>query len=348
MQHRSRVGIKDVARHLNMSISTVSRALNDRPDASHATRERVQKAAAELGYFANHFGKSLRSGVAGSVGFVIQTSHSSAGQGDTFFMGVFDGLQTVLGRHQLDLIALLCPSTDDPDQFVRRAVARGIVDGMVISHTRRIDPRISFLAEQGVPFVALGRSDTDAGHAWIDLDFEEIARKSIDRLVERGHRKIALALQRDVNFSRIYLASAERALNDHGLPLNPDYVFRATGTDAGGQTIAKRLVELADPPTAMTVSSEAMVPGIYRGLIERGRLPGRDIALIGRDSPNTRFLTPTLTAFHLNLHDLGVALGEALLAAMPVYQDDYPLGVVRRIFPTRLIRGESDAFTMPG
>ena len=112
MNRSARVGIRDVARHLNMSISTVSRALNGRPDASSSTRERVQKAAAELGYYANHFGRSLRSGVTGSVGFVIQTSHSVTGQGDTFFMGVMDGMPSVLAPYQLDLVALLCPSTN--------------------------------------------------------------------------------------------------------------------------------------------------------------------------------------------------------------------------------------------
>lgn len=66
MSERSTVGIRDVARHLNMSISTVSRALNGRPDASLETRERVRLVAAQLGYFANHFGRTLRSGVTGS------------------------------------------------------------------------------------------------------------------------------------------------------------------------------------------------------------------------------------------------------------------------------------------
>jgi DNA-binding LacI/PurR family transcriptional regulator len=344
MKHRSRVGIKDVARHLNMSISTVSRALNDRPDASTETRGKVQKVAAELGYFANHFGKSLRSGVTGSVGFVIQTSHSVTGQGDTFFMGVFDGMQSVLSRHELDLIALLCPSTQDPNEYVRRIVSRGFVDGLVISHTRRIDPRISFLAGQGLPFVALGRSETDAGHSWIDVDFEDIARRTMERFVLNGHRKIAVVVLRDVNFGRIFLDSAKRTLGEHGLELHPDFVFRTAASDAAGYAVAQRIMALPDRPTAIAVSNETMISGLYRGLSEHGVIPGRDMAIIGRDSTSTDVLRPKLTSFHLSLHDLGVALAEALLAAMPAYSADYHQGVVRRIFPTRLVPGESDLF----
>ena len=345
MSGRSRVGIRDVARHLNMSISTVSRALNDRPDASDATRDKVRKAADELGYVANHSGRSLRSGVTGSVGFVMQTSHSVAGQGDTFFMGVFDGMQSVLSRHQLDLVALLCPSTDDPVEYVRRIVSRGFVDGLVISHTRKIDPRIPFLAERDVPFVALGRSDTDAGHAWIDIDFEAIAQRTIDRFVAQGHRRIAVALQRDVNFSRIFLASARRALERHGLPLDPELVVHASASDSGGYALARKILAVPERPTAIAIASEAMITGIYRGLVEQGCVPGRDIAIIGRDSSATQFLTPRLTSFHANLHDLGIALGEALLALMPTYRGAYPLGVVRRLFATRFVQGESDTYS---
>lgn len=342
LRAKSPVGIRDVARHLNMSISTVSRALNGRPDASIETRERVQRAASELGYFANHFGRSLRSGVTGSVGFVIQTGHSITGQGDTFFMGVFDGMQAVLARHQLDLIALLCPSTENPDEYVRRIVSRGFVDGLVISHTRRIDPRIAFLTERGIPFVALGRSDTDTGHAWIDIDFEEIARKSVDRFVAAGHSRIAIVLPHEVNFARIFRASTERAMKAHGLVLDPRLVFRSTHSEAGGMAVARRLAAMPDRATAVAVSNEAMTTGLFRGLEEAGLVPGRDISVIGRDSPNTRFLSPRLTAFHLNLRELGVAVAEALLATMPAYRETYPQGIVRRVFPTKFVAGDSD------
>lgn len=350
MNRSSRVGIRDVARHLNMSISTVSRALNGRPDASSHTRERVQKVAAELGYYANHFGKSLRSGVTGSVGFVMQTSHTVTAQGDTFFMAIMEGMQTVLGRHELDLIALLCPSTEDPNEYIRRIVSRSFVDGLVISHTRRIDPRISFLAENKVPFVALGRSETDAGHSWIDVDFEDIARKTMERFVARGHKRIAVILLSEVNFARVFLGSARRTLANHGLELRPDYVFRTSATDAGGYAVARRILAMPERPTAIAVSNETITTGLYRGLYESGVIPGRDISIIGRDSPSTRLLTPSFTSFRINLHDLGVMLGEALLSTMPSYSDQYPLGIVRRVFPTRLVQGHSDDFagTPPG
>jgi DNA-binding LacI/PurR family transcriptional regulator len=258
-----------------------------------------------------------------------------------------DGMQSVLAPYQLDLVALLCPSTDDADEYIKRIVSRGIVDGLVISHTRQVDPRIPFLKSREVPFVALGRSQTDVGHPWIDIDFEDIARKSMHRFVARGHRRIAIALPREVNFSRIFRESAERALAEHGLKLDPDLVFRSSAGDPGGYAIARRILELRQPPTAIAVANEAMTSGLYRGLLEAGRVPGRDIAVIGRDSPNTRYLSPRLTCFHLNLQDLGAAIGEILLSAMPPTRNDFPNAVTRRVFPTRFMQGESDNYALP-
>lgn len=341
------IGIKRLAQHLNVSIGTVSRALNNRPDVSEETRKRVLEAAAELGYVPNQSGRSLRRGRTGVIGFMMQTGHEITGQGDTFFMSVFDGVQTVLNRHHLDLVALLCSSDENADDYLRRMVSRGLADGLIISSTQRVDPRITYLAERKVPFVTLGRSTTDAGQPWLDVDFETIASGSVHRLVEQGHRRIAITLpDDDVNLGYIFREAAEGALRSHGLALDPALVFRSTPSEAGGYGIARAILALKERPTAVVLVNESISIGLYRGLSEANVLPGRDIAVIGRDSPQTRFLSPTLTGYEQSLRDLGIALGEALLASMPAYADIYPTGIVRRVWPTELVIGESDAMRL--
>jgi DNA-binding LacI/PurR family transcriptional regulator len=342
------IGIKRLADHLNISIGTVSRALNGRPDVSEDTRKRVLEGAAELGYVPNQSGRSLRRGETGVIGFMMQTGHEITGQGDTFFMSVFDGVQTVLSRHHLDLVAMLCASDEDAEQYLKRMVSRGFADGIIISSTQRVDPRIEFLAARKVPFVTLGRSTTDAGQPWLDIDFEAIARQSVDRLVARGHRRIAVTLPHDdVNLGHIFRQSAEAALTAHGLTLDPALLIRSTPSEAGGYGIAKTILGLEPRPTAVILVNESITTGLYRGLTEAGVMPGRDIALIGRDSAQSRFLSPRLTSFSQSLRDLGIALGEALLASMPKYAELYPMGTVRTIWPQQLVEGESDAFALP-
>ena len=341
------IGIKRLAEHLNVSIGTVSRALNNRPDVNKETRRRVLEAARELGYVANQSGRSLRRGQTGVIGFMMQTGHEITGQGDSFFMSVFDGVQTVLSRHHLDLVAMLCASDENSDEYLRRMVSRGFADGLIISSTQRVDPRIDFLAERGVPFVTLGRSTTDAGQPWLDLDFEAIATRSIERLVARGHSRIAITVPNDdTNLGHVFADAARAALKAHGLALPPDLILRFLPNESGGYDVARRLLAIEPRPTAMVLNNEAITTGFYRGLIEAGYLPGRDIAIIGRESPQSQFLAPTLTRFRQDLRDLGIALGEALLASMPKYAEIYPTGTVRKVWPAELVEGESDAFRL--
>ncbi|MBX9458374.1 MAG: LacI family DNA-binding transcriptional regulator [Rhizobium sp.] len=340
-------GIKRLAQHLDISIGTVSRALNGKPDVNPETRKRVLEAAEELGYVANQAGRALRKGKTGVIGFMMQTGSEITGQGDTFFMSVFDGVQAVFARHKLDLVALLCSSEEDPHDYLRRMVARGFADGLIISATRRHDPRIEFLAKRKIPFVALGRSLTDVGQAWLDLDFEGMAQASIDRLVARGHRRIAVTRPHDdTNLGYIFVDRCREVLGGYGLSLGDELVFSSTPNEAGGYQIARKLLALPERPTAAVLVNETNTIGFYRGLMEAGIRPGRDIAVIGPRSPNSDFLSPRLTCFQLSLRDLGEALAEALLATMPEYAKLYPQGVTRKVWPLELVEGESDTFTL--
>ena len=343
-------GIKRLAQQLNVSIGTVSRALNGKPDVSEETRRRVIEAAAAMGYAPNQAGRSLRKGSTGVVGFMMQTGAHITGEGDVFFMSVFDGVQTVLARHQLDLVALLCSSEEDPDAYMQRVVARGFADALIISATKRIDHRIDFLAGRHIPFIALGRSETDAGHPWLDLDFEGMAEVGVSRLIAKGHRRVGVfAPLDDTNLGFVFLDAYRKVLDRHGLPFDPDLVFRAHPNERGGHQIARSIAAMpADRrPTGFVLTNEVMSLGFYNGLYEVGLIPGKDFAVIGRDSPQAHYLVPKLTCFQLSLRDLGIALAESLLATMPAYAHAYPHGITRRIVPLDLVLGDSDS-AFPG
>jgi len=339
-------GIRRLAQDLNLSIGTVSRALNGKPDVNEETRKRVLEAAAAMGYVANQAGRALRKGSTGIVGFMMQTGHEITGEGDLFFMSVFDGVQTVFARHQLDLVALLCSSQEDPDAYLQRVVARGFADALIISATKREDHRIDFLASRRIPFIALGRSSTDAGHPWLDLDFEGMAEMGVGRLIGKGHRRIGIfAPLDDSNLGFVFVQAYRAVLERHGIPFDPGLIFRANPNERGGHAIAHAIAAMPQDrrPTGFVLTNEVMSLGLYNGLYEVGLPPGRAIAIIGRDSPQAHFLVPKLTCFRLSLRELGVSLAQSLLATMPPYAEQYPLGTVRRLVHLDLIEGESDA-----
>lgn len=338
-------GIKRLAQQLNVSIGTVSRALNGKPDVNEDTRRRVVEAAAAIGYVPNQAGRSLRRGSTGVVGFMMQTGSHITGEGDVFFMSVFDGVQTVFARHQLDLVALLCSSEEDPDAYMQRVVTRGFADALIISATKRIDHRIDYLAGRKIPFIALGRSETDAGHPWLDLDFEGMAEVGVSRLIAKGHRRVGVFAPLDeTNLGFVFVDAYRKVLDRHGLTFDPDLVFRAHPNEQGGHQIARAIAAMPAEkrPTSFVLTNEVMSLGLYNGLYEVGLIPGKNFAVIGRDSPQAHYLVPKLTCFRLSLRELGVALAEALLATMPAYADAYPFGITRRVVPLELVLGDSD------
>ena len=337
-------GIKLLAQQLNLSIGTVSRALNGKPDVSVDTRRRVIAAAAAMGYAPNQAGRSLRRGNTNAVGFMIDLGSEAGRNNANFFLGVFDGVQSALARHHLDLVVLPCPTDEDPTQYVQRMIARRLVDAMIISATHRKDTRIEVLRDAAIPFISLGRSATAGSHPWIDLDFAGVARRAVDRLAAAGHRRIAVAVpSNDINLGFVFLDGYRAALEANGLTFDPELVFRVPSSEQGGYQLGHDLCAMANRPSAVVLNYELLALGLYRRLQESGLTPGTDLAVIGfREGPVSRFLSPTLTCFKLSLRDLGIALGEALLSSMPAYADIYPQGTVRRVWPLELVPGGSD------
>ncbi len=302
--------IRALANHLNISIGTVSRALNNRVGVNPSTRKRVLDAAMTLGYVANQSGRSLRRGATNTIGFVIETGEPATTSGDNFFFIVVDAMNGVLAEKGYDLVILPCHSADDPVEFLQRAIARGTVDALVITATRQQDRRIALLAESGVPFVAFGRSETPGTYPWIDFDFEGVARRSVAALSEVGHRRIAVALPNTdaafgAHFKRGYLEGLEAA----GIPRDDLLVLCMESSEAGGFEFGRKIAAMQPRPTAVLISSGIATVGFYGALRNAGLHPGHDVSIVVfRENPQIRFLQPTPACFQADLPELGQAL----------------------------------------
>jgi DNA-binding LacI/PurR family transcriptional regulator len=337
------MGIRELARHLNISIGTVSRALNGKTDVNPETRARVKEAAARLGYAPTQSGRSLRRGATGMIGMMIPTSDRTA-LGDTIFMAVVDGLRGFLSAHNLDLVLLLCGPEEDAFAYTKRVVERRVVDGLIIADTQRVDPRIDYLIERTIPFVTFGRSTSGGAQPWVDLDFEGMAEDCVQRLVDLGHQRIAMARpSSEINYGYISAeafsaAIARRAGRCEGL------VLRAGMNEADGYALGDALLAASPRPTALILVNVDMAIGLYRRLSETGIRPGADLAIIGfHYGAHCKFLAPALTCYQTELASLGMRLGEALLARLPGFAHLYPPEPVQDVWPMRPVRGESDS-----
>ena len=336
---RQGTGIRDIARHLGVSVSTVSRAMNDRADVSAATRTLVQDAARALSYAPDQSGRSLRQGRTHTVAMTVRTDIGRTVAGETFFLGLCEGLQPALAAQGLDLVILPCGSTAEQDRYLRRAVERQLADGFIISDTLPEDERVEFLIARRVPFVALGRTRSGTGSAWLDLDVAAMARGAVARLAALGHRRIALGtVRRAINYGHLFEEGYRSALGALGLPQDPDLVVRVPDTPEGGLELMNAVLAMRERPTALLLLQETMAIGAYRRLSEAGLRPGRDLAMIGfRQNQVIRHLEPVLTCFELSLKDYGTRLGAMVIERMEA-------GTAPQVlWPVRLGRGDTDA-----
>ena len=340
------MGIRQLASELNLSVSTISRALNDSDEVSAETRERVRAAALEHGYAPSKSAESLRKGRLDIIGLMLPMRREEEKYTLGMFMTMADGLQSILSQHGMDLVMYASESWDDEFARLRRIVDRRHVDGVILAGTRHHDERIDYVASRRFPFVALGRSESGGEHAWVDLDFESAAEAGVARLVSLGHRRIALGIpDNDAMQAYVYLRAWQKAMAEHGLEVPDGYVQRNELSERGGYEITQAVQELRQAPTALMFQSDCMAIGAYRKLYELGRTPGRDLAISGGVLAGelSEYLAPRLTGFTLDAYALGRRLAQALLAQFPDLADEY--GAVRSpsLWPLALRERDSDA-----
>ncbi len=337
--------IRDLARHLNISIGTVSRAINGRAGVSAETRDRVLEAAARLNYAPNQSGRALRKGTTHAIAFVLQPHPGDHQQGEPFFVPFMRGMQAEFEEHGLELIAVMDRAGGDQERL-RRVVEARWADAIVLAWTRREDPRIEYLREVGFPFATLGRSTSGgATYPSIDLDFVDAGARAVDRLAALGHRRIGVVGPgTDLNFAHLFRQGCSTGLARNGLPSPAELFATCEASEAGGYAATKALAGIADPPTAILYNNDAIAIGGCRALGDLGLKPGREMAVIvTTGSPFCRYLSPALTNFGLKLEPLGRRLAQLLLASMPDHAGPEGPRILREVWPLELIPGETDS-----
>ena len=307
------IGIRDLARHLDISIGTVSRALNDRADVNPLTRQRVREAAAKLGYSPNQSGRSLRRGRTDLVAMIVPSGTDNT-LINTVFLSVLDGLKRRLGEHGLDLAVFLESGSEDRLGPLRRLTERSLADALIIADTEGVDPRVDYLLKLAKPFVAFGRTRTSARHAWVDADFEAAVEGAIERLVALGHRRIGLTLP-DLrrNYLDLVVTGYRRGMRTRGLRVDDRWCVRRPTGERGGLNAADALLGADPRPTAILVSESMHAVALYRRLNEAGLRPGQDISILGLlPDARAQYLIPTLTTYQTNWTTIGKMLADAV------------------------------------
>lgn len=287
--------IVDIARRAGVGVGTASRALNNAPDVSAATRERVLAAAAELDYHPSAVARRLQGKRSDVVAYVPEVGDQPAG--DMQFKDFIAVLARSCARHKLDLLIHPLRGGDDYRANFSQLLRGRRADGIIVADTRDDDPRIAYLAGEGLPFVAFGRTRSAVTYPYVDLDSQAGTFAAVAHLIARGHRRIGfLGMPLGYSFAQHRFEGYRQALEAHSLPFDPDLVANDLHTEPETRAAARRLLGVAGRPSAIAAASDLLAIHAMRAVEDAGLKPGRDIAFVGFDDlPLAAHARPSLT-----------------------------------------------------
>lgn len=304
--------IDDVARQAGVSKTTVSFALNGVPRVADQTRERVLRAARDLGWQPSQRARSLSVSRAFAFGLVLARPADLIGT-DPFFPAFIAGAETVLSPAGHSMLLQVLPDAATEEDGYRRLAAEDRVDGVFVTDLRPDDSRVSLLTELGVPAVTLNRPDIPSRFPAICHDDALGITAAVDHLVSLGHRRIAHVAGPDqfLHGTRRRAAWLD-ALAAAGLPAGPIVVGDFTAS--GGAAATRVLLDGPEPPTAIVYASDLMALAGLAAAQERGLSVPADLSITGFDDIElAAYVHPPLTTVRTDPFGWGKAAAGALL-----------------------------------
>ncbi|HEY5295765.1 MAG TPA: LacI family DNA-binding transcriptional regulator [Gaiellaceae bacterium] len=306
---RGRATIRDIADLAGVSIATVSRVLNDRPDVAPETRESVLQVVRAHGFSTNRGARGLSSGRTGMIGLTLPLV------ADAYFGPILSGAAEAL--YESDMRIVLCPTLHEHDREVSllERLMRGTTDGAILMLPEESADELRMLQRQGFPFVVVDpREQPPDGIPCVAAMHAAGAKAATEHLLALGHRRIgALAGPEGWYATDERLLGFRAALAGKGILLDPDLVVYSDWRTPRGTEAAEQLLSLPDPPTAIFGFNDNVAIGVLNAARERGLSVPRDLSVVGfDDTAQASIVTPQLTSVSQPLAEMG-RMGVSLL-----------------------------------
>lgn len=307
------VTIHDVAKRAGVAVSSVSRALGNHPDVSEAMRDKVTRAAEELGYVPDPAAQSLRSGSTRLVGLVVRDF------ANPFFGEIINGIEEIFASAGYTLL-VTDSGRDAPQEIARiRALKQRRVDALVLSTVDDTAATTrSAIAGFTRPVLLLDRDFDEQSVSKVLLDHATGVRAATHDLLQLGHRRIALITgSQEIRPTRErlrgFLEAYEESATDPGSAERITGVFSASFARATTADLLRR--PEGQRPTALIAGGVQATIGILEGLSELGLRPGEDISLVVCDDlPWLRVLRPRISAVSRDPEAMGRAAADLVLS----------------------------------
>ena len=299
--------IKDIAERCGVSVSTVSRVLNNHPDVSAANRERVLAVVQELHYVPNNSARDLVKPAADSIGLVVR------GVGNPFFTGIIRAMERMITEAGYTMVLHQIQSGEDELRAGAELARSKRLLGLIL-----LGGCFDYTPEQtaslGVPFVCCTYTNSFGTldrmeYSSVSIDDEQAAYRAVRLLTDHGHRKIGVILEsvRDHSISQLRYKGYCQALQDAGIPLDPELVEETVTYEmADGYASMERLLKRRRDLTAVFAISDAMAVAAMKALHDHGKRVPEDCSVVAIDGIDmSAYFVPTLTTLVQPQQELG-------------------------------------------
>ena len=308
---KSQVTIKDIANCLNISLSTVSRALRDHPDISPETKKRVQALASELDYHPNGIAQSLKKKRTNTIGVIVpEIKHN-------FFSSALNGIEDV--TYAASYTIIVCKSNEDFEREVvnTRALVSNRVAGLIVSisqTTSNVD-HFKNLQKRGIPIVFFDRTYDDIDASKVLVDDCQGAFEAVEHLIKAGYERIAhIAGPKHLSISKKRYEGYCLALEKHNLPVKENYVVHGGLQEEDGLLGFQKFLQNEELPDAIFAINDPVAVGVYIQIKKNGLKIPDDVALVGfSDDPVSALIEPPLTTVSQPAYELGATAARLLM-----------------------------------
>jgi LacI family transcriptional regulator, galactose operon repressor len=301
--------IADVAKRAGVSVATAGRVLSGQGYAGKAARQRVLEAAEELGYVPNRIASSLRLRRTKMLGLLIADVENS------FYSVIARNVESIAkdsGYH-----VILCNSSDDPseEREYLKLLEEIRVDGLIITPTPRNRRSLERLKYQDIVIVQIDRQVDRLNADAILVDNERDAASAVSHLIAAGHTQIGILTgPLDVTTAKLRLAGYRRAMEEHGIPVQPELVRAGSFRRDDAIKEAYGLIAMERPPTAIFAANNILAEAALVALAEMGLKVPRDMSLVAfDDTPWMSMLKPPITTVRQPVADMARSATELLL-----------------------------------
>lgn len=303
------VTMKDIAKKAQVSVNTVSRALNDKPDISETTKEKIQEIAKQLNYKRNILARNLRTTKTKTIGVVISDNSNP------FFAKVLKGIQDATNGQGYQIILCNTEEKYEKEEEAVRLLLELRIAGLLITPTQaRIDNLLE-LKQLGVPFVLLARKIENIMANYVVCDDVPGAYIATSYIIQQGHRKIAfLGGLSGISDAKGRLEGYKQALSENQVEFNPFLVRAGCFDPETGYEAMKQILMEQERPTAVFCFSDYVAMGAIKAIQEKQLEIPEDIAVVGYDDIEfATYLKIPLTTIKNPKYSMGVEATKLLL-----------------------------------